>query len=421
MQTLLDLIGLDVPECERRMQFLGFGPDDRERLAEIAAFLPDIIDGILDRFYDHLRAFPETARFVRDPELVARLKAAQRDHFLQLCSGPYDSDYFESRLRVGVAHARIRLDPQWYLGAYLLQIQFVYAALTERMPGRHDDVAACMLALWKIVILDIALATDAYIYGGFVERSLAQAHAFEADRARTALEQRQREEERREELLSMVVHDIRSPVAAMIATARAGMRRFRDRTEPPGRQFDLIEQAGQNVLHIIDNVVAHARAPGGEMPMHPEAFDVAEVVRLCVEQLLPFVKQTGHYVTIEELETADAAYLDRVLVRRVVSNLLMNACRHTPAGSAITVSCRKQGDDEVALVISDDGPGVPPAVRDSVFGTEAPRQRPSSAAYFDSGLGLPFCRLACERMGGAITLDPGAGRGARFLVRLPLR
>ena len=420
MDTLLDLIGLDVPECERRMEFLGFGPEDRERLKGIGDFLDEIAGDMLEHFYERMRAFPETARFIRDPTLVDRLKQAQRSHFVQLCTGPYDTDYFEGRLRVGLAHARIRLDPQWYLGAYLVQAQFLYARIAERFAGDQVRIGECMHSLWKIIILDISLATDAYIYGGFVERSLAQAHAFEAENARTALEQKQREEERREELLSMVVHDIRSPVAAMIATARAGLRRYRDTAEAPGKQFDLIEQAGQNVLHIIDNVVSHARAPGGEMPVKAEAFDVAEVVRHCVEQLLPFAKQTGHHVTIEELGATTARALDRVLVRRVVSNLLMNACRHTPAGSHIAVTCVTDAEGRALLTVSDSGPGVPAAIREAVFGEGPLRGVRSTGAYFDSGLGLPFCRLACERMGGKIALEASSGRGARFIVSLPL-
>jgi signal transduction histidine kinase len=378
-----------------------------------------VVDGMLDHFYQHLRSFPETARFLQDPALVERLKRAQRAHFLRLCTGPYDDDYFESRLQVGFAHARIHLDPQWYLGAYLVQSQYLYGRIAERFAGEPRKIGGYMHSLWKIIVLDIALATDAYIYGGFVERSLADAHAFEAERARTALEQKRREEERREELLSMIVHDIRSPVAAMIATARAGLRRYRDTGEPPGKQFELIDQAGQNVMHIIDNVVAHARAPGGEMPRSREAFDVAEVVHHCTEQLLPFAAQTGHHLTIEEMDPTPARALDRTLVRRVISNLLMNACRHTSPGTQVRVSCRNDPGGWAVLTVSDDGPGVPPAVREQVFMKEAAKPARVGGTYVDSGLGLPFCRLACERMGGTIELDSPGGRGSRFTVRLP--
>lgn len=417
MQSLLRLVGLDMEECRGRMRYLGIDERDRRLLAEACPALERVADEMLDRFYEHLLAFEQTAEFLRDPHTVRRLKAMQREHFLRLCSGPYDEDYFESRLRVGFAHARIQLEPHWYLGAYLVQLEFLQAKLKVLFPEDPSRVADTVRALWKLVMLDIALATDSYIYGGFVERSLAEAHAFAAENARAALEDKQREETRREELLSMVVHDVRSPVTAMIATARVGLRRFRDHTEPPGKQFELIENAGHNVLRIIDSVVAHARAPGGELPAKREAVDVADIVRHCVEQLQPFANQTGHIVTLEDVPPLRAEALDAVLVRRVIANLVMNACRHTPAGSHVIVDGVA---DEVRIVVrvADDGPGVPAAIRSTLFEPKRARGRRGST-YVDSGLGLPFCKMACERMGGTIELLATSGRGAIFVVTLP--
>ena len=417
METLLELTGLDAAERARRMEFIGFGQEDRARLAQEAAFFEIIADGMAEVFYDHLLSFPRTARFLEDPVLVKRLKAAQRRHFIELCTGPYDEAYFESRLRVGVAHARIKLDPHLYLGGYLIQINYVRARFQERYRDDPARAEACTDSLIKIIMLDIALATDAYIYGGYVERTTADTRAYEAALAQEALDTKLREEEKREELLRMIVHDIRSPVAAMMATARASMRRYRDLGEPPGKQFALVEATGANVLQIIDNMVAHARAPGGELPLTPEAFDVAEVVSACVAQLKPFAQQTAHVMNVLMLASVPSTRLDKVLVRRVVSNLLVNACRHTPAGSVIEVECVPDGD-QCRIVVADDGPGLPSAVREALADA-ALKPRSDAGAYVDSGLGLPFCQLACERMGGRLTLEPPHRRGTRFVVTLP--
>lgn len=418
MEPLLRLTGLDADERRRRMDYLLFGEQDRERLLAVAPLMETIADGMVEVFYDHMLSFPQTAAFLRDPALVERLKAAQRRHFIELCRGPYDEAYFESRLRVGVAHARIKLDPHLYLGGYLVQMNYVRDRLYEHFrddPGRAD---ACNRSITKIILLDIALATDAYIYGGFVERAAADTRAYEAALAQEALELKLREEEKREELLRMIMHDIRSPVAAMMATARAAMRRYKDPAEPPGKQFALVEATGANLLQIIDNMVSHARAPGGELPLALEAFDVSEVVSACVAQLMPFAQQTAHALNVVALEPSPTTRLDKVLVRRVVSNLLVNACRHTPAGSSIEVECRPDGD-HCRIVVSDDGPGVPTAVREALAAS-ALRPKSEVGACVDSGLGLPFCQLACERLGGHLELDRPRRRGSRFIVRLPL-
>jgi signal transduction histidine kinase len=419
MYPLLELTGIDEAARKRRLRFLGFGPKDEARLKAVAPFIESIADGMVDDFYRNILSFPETSAFLQDEALVRRLKAAQRRHFIELCTGPWDAAYFESRLRVGVAHARIRLDPHLYLGGYLFQISYLRERFVEHF---HDDPAAgeaSLASFAKILMLDIALATDSYIYGGFVERSAADTRAYEAALAQEALELKVREEERREELLRMVVHDIRSPVAAMMATARAAMRRYRDVAEPPGRQFALVEATGQNVLQIIDNMVSHARAPGGELPISPEPFDVAELVSACVSQLMPFAQQTGHAMNVLFLTPTPSTRLDRVLVRRVVSNLLVNACRHTPTGSRIEVECAPDGDEGCRIVVADDGPGLPSAVREALTQAAALRPRADGVAYFDSGLGLPFCQMACERMGGRLEVEASPRRGTRLVVKLP--
>ena len=418
METLLQLIGLDAAERERRMQFLGFGEKDHARLAELAPFLETIADGMVEAFYERVLSSPQTARLLEEPALLRHLKEAQRKHFIELCTGPYDAAYFESRLRVGLAHARIRLEPHFYLGGYLIQANYVRARLHERFPDDPGAAEACFESFSKILVLDVALVTEAYIYCGYVERSTADARSYEAALAQEALETKTREEEKREELLRMVVHDIRSPVAAMMATARASLRRYRDLTEPPGKQFALVEATGQNVLQIIDNMVSHARAPDGELPLAIEPFDVAEVVSACVAQLMPFAQQTAHAMKVVWLRPTPSVRLDKVLVRRVVSNLLVNACRHTPAGSAIEVECEPD-EDWCRIVVTDDGPGLPSAVRDALAEAAALRPKPGAGAYVNSGLGLPFCRMACERMGGRLEIEASPRRGSRFVVSLP--
>lgn len=419
MKTLLQLTGLDAAECARRMQFIGFGKADQERLAAVAPFIESIADGMVDAFYEHLFSFEQTAAFIQDPALVRRLKAAQRRHFIELCTGPYDEAYFESRLRVGVAHARIRLAPHLYLGGYLVQLRYVRQKLREAFADDPARADACTDSILKIILLDIALATDAYIYGGFVERTTHDTAAYESMLAQEALQTKLLEEQKREELLRMIVHDIRSPVAAMMATARASLRRYRDTDESPGKQFALVEQTGANLLQIIDNMVSHARAPGGELPLMAEPFDVAEVVSACVAQLLPFAKQTAHALQLLELTPMPSLGLDRVLVRRVLSNLLVNACRHTPAGSTIEVACTSDDDGFCRIVVSDDGKGLPSAVAAGLASGDL-RPRADAGAYVDSGLGLPFCQMACTRMGGRLEVVASSGRGTKIAVSLPL-
>lgn len=418
---LCDKLGLDASARERRLLFLGIGSSDCEVLRELAPFLESVCIPIIDAFYVHLFEFQETARFLTDETAVERLKALQRQHFVELACGDYGADYFESRLRVGLVHARIGLQPHWYLGSYLVQSTHLQDRLREAFASDQAYCGTAQLALSKVIMLDMALATDAYIHAGFVDRTVAESHAQAAERAQRALTERDEEAARREQLLHMVVHDIRSPVTAMMATARVGLRRWRETTEAPGKQFALIEESGGGVLRIIDNMVATARTAGGELAVRPEAFNVSETVRACAEALQPFAEQNDHSLIVLRGQSIDCEVLDPVLVRRVVSNLMVNAVRHTPGGTTVRASCEAT-KDSVRICVEDDGPGIPHRQRDGLFqgGRALPEKREATAGtWVDTGLGLPFCALACRSMGGTIELLNASRQGACFVVVLP--
>jgi signal transduction histidine kinase len=418
---LCEKLGLDDVARKRRLQFLGVDDDICVAVRTLGPFMEQVADEVVDAFYAHILAHEETARFLGDPVVVNRLKRSQRAHFIQLASGEYGGRYFESRLMVGLVHARIGLEPHWYLGGYLVQWNALGKLMAELLPGGPTAVLAATQAMSKIIMLDMALATDAYINSGFVDRAVAESHAREAERAHRALTERDEEASRREQLLQMVVHDIRSPVTAMMATARVGLRHWRETTEPPGKQFKLIEDSGTGVLRIIDNMVGTTRAAGGELAVKPEAFDVAETVRACADALLPFAEQNNHGLTVRLGGSVRTANLDPTLVRRVVSNLMVNAIRHTPGGTTVRASY-EASDGEVRIRVEDDGPGIPRRQRDGLFhggrGLHE-RKQPAEGTWVDTGLGLPFCALACHSMGGTIKLVDGDECGACFLVVLP--
>ncbi len=416
---LLDAIGVDAAERQRRLDFLRITAEDCRRLVEIAPLIEDIVDDVLDAFYEHLLAYPEAQELLAEPGRIERLKVAQAAHMHSLVSGSYDADYFESRLRVGIVHADFGVELRWYIGGLCVQLTEINRRLFEAYGGDMGRLFGYLDSFGKAMMLDIQLATESYIQSGFVERPLAEAFEIEAERSRQALLAKERAEARREELLSMVVHDIRSPVTAMMATARLGLRRYHDMAEPPGKQFGLIEESGGNVLRIIDEMLTLTRLPHDELPLRAEPFDVAELARGCVEELRPFASQSGHRISVEADSVIEATALDPVLVRRIVSNLLVNAFRHTPSGTQVILLARREGDLAILSVI-DDGPGIPRATRETLLEERPLKSRRSQGAYVDSGLGLPFCRIACERMGGKIRLESTEGRGSWFVVELPL-
>src|SRR5262249_17707612 len=143
-------------------------PADARALREYRPLAEKTVDRIVAEFYEHLLRFPELEELLRsEPGRIAKLQGLQREYFLGLSEGRLDADYFESRLRVGDAHQRIGLRPAWYVGAFALYLRLALRALVDET-GDGARILPTLDALIKLIFLDMSLAMNTYIYGGFV-------------------------------------------------------------------------------------------------------------------------------------------------------------------------------------------------------------------------------------------------------------
>lgn len=124
------------------------------------------------------------------------MQGLQSEYFRELTAGCIDSAYAESRLRVGNAHQLIGLRPEWYLGAFSLFLRLYLRALVEER-GLGGGLLPEVEALIKAVFLDMSLAIDTYIHGGFVDREHAAQLERTTEIAKDALRMKQETESRR--------------------------------------------------------------------------------------------------------------------------------------------------------------------------------------------------------------------------------
>jgi len=106
---------------------------------------------------------------------------------------------------------------------------------------------------------------------------------------------------------------------------------------------------------------------------------------------------------------------------QILLNLLSNAAKFCPPKAGrVTISFARDGDGWAELVVSDNGPGIAPELREAVFDRFRQISDAASGKPTGSGLGLTICRSIVARLGGSIRVDDAPGGGARFLVRLPV-
>jgi len=147
-----------------RQAFMRLTPEARARLAAVWTIIDPSLDQLLDRFYDHLRRTPEMAAMLdaHAKRGLDWLKRAQRKHWERLFSGVFDEAYFEGVRRVGVAHARIGLDPRWYLGGYAMVVSEIGRLVAARHRWNGNRVAALVAAVNSAVFLDMDIALSIY-------------------------------------------------------------------------------------------------------------------------------------------------------------------------------------------------------------------------------------------------------------------
>jgi len=225
-----------------------------------------------------------------------------------------------------------------------------------------------------------------------------------------------RADELKNALLSAVSHDLRTPLASIIASA-GSLRQPEVRWSESERATFLadIEQEAKRLSRIVDNLLDLSRMESGTL--HPERgwYDVAALIDDVVGRVRPQLGERP--VELRVPDDLPPVSLDYVEIDQVLSNLLENAARHTGPRTAVTVSARRSGDD-VVIEVADDGPGIAADALERLFEPFFSGSR--RATPRGTGLGLAVARGLVEAHGGRITAENRPEGGALFRVTLPI-
>ena len=156
---------------KERLDFIGMDPQARTVLQKLQPLVSQSIGPALAVFYDKVKATPETRRFFRDEGHMSGAKSNQVKHWSIITSGTYNEDYVNGVLKLGQTHARIGLEPRWYIGGYALVIeQLIHAIVKEQWPrllqmakSRPEGVAEALSVLVKAAMLDMDFAISVYL------------------------------------------------------------------------------------------------------------------------------------------------------------------------------------------------------------------------------------------------------------------
>jgi signal transduction histidine kinase len=233
----------------------------------------------------------------------------------------------------------------------------------------------------------------------------------------TSYESLRRLETLRDSLVHMIVHDLRSPLAAISACLEVIKW---DAEEQHRRELasdvETALHATRTIIRLVNSVLDVSKMEGTEMRLQLALYDVVTVARESIDELESLVG-TRHLVR-DMPEEPVMAMLDRDVLARIIQNLLGNALKFTPSGGTITLSV-EANDDMIRVAVSDTGPGIPKEYRERVFEKFGQVEALSKGQKFSTGLGLTFCRLAVDAHGGRIGVESQVGQGSTFWFGIP--
>ena len=415
-------LGLDADRLAERLSFYEISARDEDLLARISEVCDPRLDDVIADFYAHLLRFPQLEELLRGaPGRVARLQGMQKEYFRQLTRGRLDADYAESRLRVGHAHQRIGLRPEWYIGGFSRLLRN-YLDVIYRNRGFEEGLVPEADALLKAVFLDMSLALDTYIQGGFVDRESAARMQRATEMAEQALTARAETERLKDDLTSMVIHDLKNPVNGIVMLVQLALRKSASLPEAHVGYLKNIERTCSEMMRLIQNLLEIAKIEEGKMPVEYGVVSVQDLVAELQREYGPVAEQTGRELHVEIHPELPELIADRALLKRVLVNLVSNALRHSGSPDVVLGAPDPGEADVVTLHVTDRGAGFDPADLTRVFEKfRSVRRSPTAEPTNDTGLGLPFCKLAVELMGGRIGVESTPGERTRFWISLPRR
>jgi len=238
-------------------------------------------------------------------------------------------------------------------------------------------------------------------------------------RERGAREEAERANRAKDEFLAVVSHELRTPLNGVFGWAR--MLQSADVDEPTRqRALAAIVRGAAAQVRLIEDLLDVSRVVTGNLRLDLRLVDLRNVIEAALETVRP-AAAAKHIEIVEELDPSPATVMgaaDRL--QQVLWNLLMNAVKFTPRRGRARVGLRR-GETAAEITVTDSGEGIGPDVLPYVFDRFRQEDSSSTRAHAGLGLGLALVRHIVELHGGSVTAEsPGKGRGATFVVRLPL-
>lgn len=224
----------------------------------------------------------------------------------------------------------------------------------------------------------------------------------------------------KDELISTVSHELRTPLTAIAGAL--GLLEHAVAGEMPENAKRLVQLARKNsnrLIELVNDLLDMDKLQSGRMPFRFATHDVVSLLIDAAQQHQTYAMQTDVSLALKLPDAPIFARIDQTRMFQVLANLISNGCKFSPKGAVVTLSLER-GEEQMAIRVSDTGPGIGAEFRHRLFTRFAQEEGRHQAGHTGTGLGLAICKAIVEAHDGTITLDTEYEGGASFVVRLPL-
>jgi PAS domain S-box-containing protein len=293
------------------------------------------------------------------------------------------------------------VDPGTLRGLLMAALQAVDAQRTTSMAQRAPQAREL-----EVFSTGVRMPSGERLGQLYVFRDVTRERA--ADRAKT-------------EFVSMVSHELRTPLTSINGYIDLFLDgEFGALTAEQRRYLETVRSNGQHLLGLINEVLDAARLSSGKFALNYAGVDLTRLIEAVADSLRPQVLAKGQTLDLEIAAGLPVIRGDRQRLTQVLTNLVSNAHKYTPAGGRLRVSAH-QGLDEVRLEVEDTGIGLSASEQAQLFTRFFRADNPTVRAAGGTGLGLVITRSLVQLHGGDIRVRSAPGQGSTFVVTLPAR
>ena len=223
----------------------------------------------------------------------------------------------------------------------------------------------------------------------------------------------------KDEFLAMIVHELRSPLAPILAAAQLLGTSDPDTTLPATVRL-IVERQVRNMTRLIDDLLDVSRITRGTIEMQMTTTNVVRLIERAIETALPLLQKRQHRLSVVMPDEPIAVCADATRMEQVFVNLLTNAAKYTNTGGHIAIRVAPQGEAAVTVRVFDNGRGISPALLPHVFDMFTQGRHGHHVPDAGLGVGLTIARRIVEMHGGSSAArSDGPGSGSEFTVTLP--